>query len=63
MNKDSEINQNMQLAELLPSSIEFSKNSRGHTWTIKLRCELGKEDELVDRLKELNEKMKATFPD
>lgn len=60
--KDPEITQQMQLAELLPSSIEVQKNSRGYTWTLKLRCEVGKEDELIDRMKTLNDKMKVAFP-
>jgi len=45
----------------LASKIEVTKNTKGHTWTIGLRCETGKEEALIERLKFLNELMKKSF--
>ncbi len=45
----------------LPSKVEVTSNSKGYTWTIGCRCEDGQEDNLIERIKQLNEKMKASF--
>lgn len=45
----------------LPSKVEVTKNSKGYTWTISMRCEDGKEVELINKLDGLNKEMHIKF--
>ena len=46
---------------ILTSAIEVTKNTKGFTWTIKVRCKDGEEIALIDRLVVINGKLKEKF--
>lgn len=50
-----------ELVQIFPNSIEISKTTRGYTWTIKLRCNEGEEEKLINKVKELDSKLKKDF--
>lgn len=52
-----------ELQRLFPSSLELSKNSKGYVWTIKMRCQDGDEEKLLERIKQMNDKLIQTFPE
>lgn len=45
----------------LPSKVEITKNSKGYTWTISIRCETGKEADLINKIEVLNKEMHNKF--
>lgn len=45
----------------LPSKIEVTKNTKGFTWTISVRCEDGKEASVVDRIEQINKDLINRF--
>lgn len=49
------------VATELPSKIEVTKNTKGFTWTIGIRCEDGKEASVVDRIEQLNNELVQRF--
>jgi hypothetical protein len=49
------------LISLYPNSIEITKTTRGYTWNVKIRCEPGQEDEIIERIKQLDIKLKKDF--
>jgi len=61
MPRDIDDNHTQDLQRLFPSSISLSKNSKGYTWEIKLRCVDGQEEELVARIKALDTSMAEKF--
>ena len=45
----------------LPSKVELTKNTKGYTWTISVRCKDGEELKLIDKMGELNSQMLNKF--
>jgi hypothetical protein len=50
------------LIQIYPNSIEVNKTTRGYTFTVKLRCGPGEEDAILNRIKDLDEKLRNNFP-
>jgi uncharacterized protein YjhX (UPF0386 family) len=48
---------------ILTSAIEVTKNTKGHTWTVKCRCKDGEESKLIDRIVAINDELKKKFVD
>lgn len=49
------------VVEHFPSAVEVNKNSKGYTWSIKLRCRDGEESELLRRIVELDREIRVKF--
>jgi predicted RNA-binding protein YlqC (UPF0109 family) len=56
------LNKIARLIKIYPNSIEVNKTTRGYTYTIKLRCDSGDEDKLIDEIKRLETRLKESFP-
>lgn len=49
--------------ESSPETLKLTKNSKGYTWEIRLRCELGEKinEALLSRMENLNNEMIKRF--
>jgi hypothetical protein len=50
-----------QLIQIFPNSIEVNRTTRGYTYTIKMRCNKGDEDALLEDIKRIEQKLKERY--
>jgi len=43
------------------SSVQLERNSRGYNWVIKLRCKVGEEDAMIERVSVLNSALNKKY--
>lgn len=43
------------------SSVQLERNSRGYNWVIKLRCKVGEEDAMIERVAALNSTLNKKY--